>query len=690
MEKVDKAFADDIGMYLNLCMSLLPLFVDNLPAAMIMPAAMITGGTLDPKYYEPLSTRINREAHAWGSRHGWDRSKTFLRTTYVKNQQTGEITFDVTRSIQVDYIIHLRVKYSEKRINPSQRLTSQRLTNPRVNLSIASLVIASGISYGEVGYHLFGYPNFRSLKYDLLPTLFEEPVSINLKLSKSGGTKGVGFTVDHQFIDSVSDGDVVKQMALPGMVLAVIAKKSISFRVLPGDTENYVEAMILKAIAARMRDDGLRVDMRDRKTRAVAELKKRAIGKKDLADLASLWTTHSYQKVYEARRKGYVVSKNAGWGHRPVKAEEFRRDENKKIPSLAIGETVNETMARIMRTSALRAPQTPPGLERPKYLYRGMHNIDSSLKTLGYLDWSSYIATTYDEATASHFAFSHRTPPPTSPSPQSDRGVIFRINIDNVPAGTPWVWFAGPMLIPEKLWEKNDFDFRSASLPKPYRQYVISNALEDEVLLPPGRIVLIPRGADVAEAKKTARRLYILLTRGTGQPAGVGQKRTREQQTWRLQLGNDKTRVDIYRVKLDEDSKSNDKKAKYAPWLGLEAEAVNLLRVLSTVPKTAKISDFWGGVVNDYQEDDDDWDEWAETFWLTLMISGIANREMSLFTDAPYMDAEYTSKHSRWSPTKKVYTVNAMYVPDIRATSVSNPSAPIVRSLHPKLNSNNA
>ena len=213
------------------------------------------------------------------------------------------------------------------------------------------------------------------------------------------------------------------------------------------------------------------------------------------------------------------------------------------------------------------------------------------------------------------------------------------------------------------------------------------------MLLPPGRIVLIPQFADVAEAKKTARRLYILLTRGTGQPAGVGQKRTREQQTWRLQLGNDKTRVDIYRVKLDEDSKSNDKKAKYAPWLGLEAEAVNLLRVLSTVPKTAKISDFWGGVVNDYQEDDDDWDEWAETFWLTLMISGIANREMSLFTDAPrelYMDAEYTSKHSRWSPTKKVYTVNAMYVPDIRATSVSNPSAPIVRSLHPKLNSNNA
>ena len=39
---------------------------------------------------------------------------------------------------------------------------------------------------------------------------------------------------------------------------------------------------------------------------------------------------------------------------------------------------------------------------------------------------------------------------------------------------------------------------------------------------------------------------------------------------------------------------------------------------------------------------------------------------------------------------RQIDSVRAMYVPDLRATSVSNPSAPIVRSLYPKLDSNNA
>ena len=510
----------------------------------------------------------------------------------------------------LSFFFTLRIEYSD-----------DQLSIPRVNLSIYHNTVSR---VPRIIFHLFGHPQFRGL--DSLPTLFGDPVSIQVYKAPPK------IFQPQDLLDELSSGKhEVRLLAMPATLLAAIAKikgRPISFRVLPGDTRDRAAATILKAVVSHMRDNGLHVDMRDRKDLAATELHKRGIKKKDLADLATRWTQQNYKNVYEARQPNYVRGPaNAGWGYRAVKASSV------DLPSIRTGETVNESLARIMRTSALRAPQTPPGMERPRYLYRGMHEIDISR---GYLDWPSYIATSYNPVMASHF------------SKGEGQSIVFAFDLDDVPAGTPWIWFANPTE-PEKFHR------------------ITSTAEESEVLLPPGRIVAIPRFADVAEAKKAVRQMVMKQN-------GFSHKRKRESPAWGLQLGGHTARV--FR--------------KAVPWRGAAIEAADLVRVLSDVPKT-KIGDFWSTAENSSTDSGR-----KATLWLTLMMLGTAHREMSLFADVPaggwvmqHLHLVDGGENAR-KIVRQIDSVRAMYVPDLRATSVSNPSAPIVRSLYPKLDSNNA
>jgi hypothetical protein len=138
-------------------------------------------------------------------------------------------------------------------------------------------------------------------------------------------------------------------------------------------------------------------------------------------------------------------------------------------------------MVQIMRDTRLRAPHKPLGCDNIMTLYRGM-NIEGLKRFLadkkGFLDDKSFASFSHDFNAAARFAGSKNT---SSASPKLP--VILQLELSDVPAGTPWLWFGGTC---GRNWTPRN---KNRTMP--------GNAnlgqLEKEVVLPPGRYVIYKR-----------------------------------------------------------------------------------------------------------------------------------------------------------------------------------------------------
>lgn len=157
------------------------------------------------------------------------------------------------------------------------------------------------------------------------------------------------------------------------------------------------------------------------------------------ASKAYEWTNRSIRETRERFLKGNLIDK---------------RNQHDLMIDQALGHAMrNQTRGPLFVT--LRAPDVgmrPGNSNRPRYLYRGLSLGElGDVRTRGYVESDSYIATSTDESIANSFA--------ENPS------AIAQIDIRDIPEGTPWIWF-GPG---------------------------ISGGDEREVLLPPGMLVLVKK-----------------------------------------------------------------------------------------------------------------------------------------------------------------------------------------------------
>jgi len=122
---------------------------------------------------------------------------------------------------------------------------------------------------------------------------------------------------------------------------------------------------------------------------------------------------------------------------------------------------INASLALFLRSKAPRMPDIPEGVERPAYLYRGVHGPEAAqYRRNGYLDSKSYVATSRSKSIAEAF------------SNKSNNGIVLKIPFESIPPGTPMVWFS------ESCRRKN-------------RMVDSFCASEKEVLLPPGRVTIL-------------------------------------------------------------------------------------------------------------------------------------------------------------------------------------------------------
>lgn len=126
----------------------------------------------------------------------------------------------------------------------------------------------------------------------------------------------------------------------------------------------------------------------------------------------------------------------------------------------------NAQLGEYMRTKALRAPATPPGMGTlPKYVYRGMHGLQAkTLLQQKYIDLKSYVAVSRSYKVAYKFSFPI--------DKKSEHNVLVHIKLSTIPEGTPWVWYFG-----KQSSVRND-------------RYNEGLLAEEEIVLPPGRITL--------------------------------------------------------------------------------------------------------------------------------------------------------------------------------------------------------
>jgi hypothetical protein len=149
---------------------------------------------------------------------------------------------------------------------------------------------------------------------------------------------------------------------------------------------------------------------------------------------------------------------------------------------------MNHGLALYMREYANRAPQTPPGWERPTYLYRGMSNEGAGMFIKrSYIHSTSYISMTEDIRMGVHAA-----------GPGAARNVVLRVRIDDgVLRGTPWIWYErNPWLErdpPNWLRAERPENNNPRTRPR-YKAPQSSHPGEQEILLPPGTFYrVLPR-----------------------------------------------------------------------------------------------------------------------------------------------------------------------------------------------------
>jgi len=205
------------------------------------------------------------------------------------------------------------------------------------------------------------------------------------------------------------------------------------------------------------------------------ERAKKRPSRRSQEDRLMAWTTHMYRDIQEKRRGTLPVgfrrrlegmlqhlksTFQSHHGYHLVNGIEWKDTKKKNEASI-----VNQALAKHMSNHALRVPQLPRHFywqhtEAPIMLMRGLHGpIARQIRTRGSFKDKGYVAMTTDSEVATQF--------------QSNDGIVLIFLIQDLPKGTPWIWFT----------------------PKPAKQsnMVPSSVQESEVLLPPGTIRLLSR-----------------------------------------------------------------------------------------------------------------------------------------------------------------------------------------------------
>jgi len=175
-----------------------------------------------------------------------------------------------------------------------------------------------------------------------------------------------------------------------------------------------------------------------------------ALSKRQISKGLSKWTTMAYRNVQNA----YLVG------------TPFRTGQAKYT---------NASLKAHMRAFAPRAPNVLPGIERPVYLYRGMHGPMAAAAILGrgLKTWKGYLAFSRNIGISEKFG---KVAPNAAKTNVDKMGhVLFRLKVDtDVPRGTPWIWYVA------EGTENAAFRRR--------KNTAVSGLPEDEVLLPPGKL----------------------------------------------------------------------------------------------------------------------------------------------------------------------------------------------------------
>ena len=252
--------------------------------------------------------------------------------------------------------------------------------------------------------------------------------------------------------------------------------------VLPPKAIEHVQALLARYQAAPGPTSAEGTTVLRRVRQMVAESRGKAFAriprKKEVRSTVSEWTDHNYKLVQQARRNG--------------------------VPMTGKGRRIDYALARHMQITALRSPEMPPKMrniatrsEMPN-LYRGFsvskQEFASMISQQSISD-KGFMAFTRQHRYAISFG---------ARDSASKMVVVVRLNVRDVPRGTPWVWFAG---VPETHTVKNG-DLRRAAHPFNVGQnddrlententwnelarntrFDKGNPWENEVLLPPGTL----------------------------------------------------------------------------------------------------------------------------------------------------------------------------------------------------------
>jgi len=185
---------------------------------------------------------------------------------------------------------------------------------------------------------------------------------------------------------------------------------------------------------------------------------------KSRSALIKQWTNSFGYLAVQAVRRGNNTMTN-------------HRDPN----TLKRARQVNRAISQYMRDSGLKTPITPDRT-RIRYLYRGIHSAPAAkLMQTGRLKDPGFMAFSRSKSVPNDFITS------------GGDGVVIRIDVQSLPHGIPWLWFSDM----DNNSNSNNMSPNRHRFPRNFQR---SDApFEEEVLLPPGRIIL---------GKKVGDRMY--------------------------------------------------------------------------------------------------------------------------------------------------------------------------------------
>lgn len=177
----------------------------------------------------------------------------------------------------------------------------------------------------------------------------------------------------------------------------------------------------------------------------------------------------------QARSKKQVLADVAYWARNHSKIKELQttwmkthmtiQNKYKELRNLRLSPyapRVNESLAVYASEYAPRAPQVPPGIPVPKFLYRGVKGLEYRA------NHTHWISTSTSRESA--YSFAHV-------SGGDGLGILVCIDVRSIPRGTPWIWF-------HETIKRNN----KTTNAWPPIGTVKNTRVENEVLLPPGSI----------------------------------------------------------------------------------------------------------------------------------------------------------------------------------------------------------